>query len=134
MKICSKCNKNLSLSKYNYKDKARDKLQAQCRKCSNAQVRKHYRDNKPYYRKKNATRKTNIRELIIKLKDVPCKDCNRRFPHYVMDFDHLHNKKFNLGKAAERGLSEEKIIEEANKCEIVCSNCHRERTYGQRGN
>lgn len=45
-----------------------------------------------------------------------------------MDFDHLRDKKFNLSKAHLTG-SLKKITEEIAKCEVVCSNCHRVRTF-----
>ena len=72
------------------------------------------------------------KKLIRKLKDVPCADCDRRFPHYVMDFDHRdpEQKIFNL--AAYVGYGVRKIMEEAAKCDVVCSNCHRIRTWKHR--
>ena len=49
---------------------------------------------------------------------------------FVMHFDHLRDKKFNIG--AKSSLSINKIINEINKCEIVCANRHAERTYKRR--
>lgn len=67
-------------------------------------------------------------EIIIKAKSVPCMDCNKVYPWYVMDFDHVRGeKKFNIGASRHCGIN--KIKEEIEKCEIVCSNCHRFRTY-----
>jgi hypothetical protein len=45
-----------------------------------------------------------------------------------MDLDHLGDKEFNLSEAAGYGLR--RVVAEIAKCEPVCSNCHRERTYG----
>jgi hypothetical protein len=45
-----------------------------------------------------------------------------------MDFDHVRGeKKFNIGPTAAAN-SVKMILEEAKKCDIVCSNCHRIRT------
>ena len=69
------------------------------------------------------------REKINELKSQPCVDCNVQYPPYVMDFDHVGDfkKRANVSRLA--GLKLETILEEVAKCELVCANCHRERTY-----
>lgn len=70
----------------------------------------------------------------IKLKAVSylggrCKDCNRRGPTVIFDFDHIepHTKNFKIsGKAIYRW---EELKTELDKCELRCSNCHRLRHY-----
>lgn len=77
-------------------------------------------------------RKRN-RDFINAAKQVPCADCNTSYPTYVMDFDHVRGKKhFNLSKAAAAMTSLEEIAAEIAKCDVVCANCHRERTHGLR--
>jgi hypothetical protein len=49
-----------------------------------------------------------------------------------LDFHHLGKKLFNVGEAAGRGMSEETVLAEIAKCEILCSNCHRKLTYDNR--
>jgi hypothetical protein len=66
-------------------------------------------------------------EKLRKLKSVPCADCGILFPSYVMQFDHLEDKKFTLSKSPTRKW--EKVLEEIAKCEIVCANCHAIRTH-----
>lgn len=67
------------------------------------------------------------RAFLDELKDVPCADCGNRFPPECMDFDHISgDKRFNIGKSLLTSI--EKVLEEIDKCEIVCSNCHRIRT------
>ena len=57
-------------------------------------------------------------------------NCGVKYPSWIMDFDHLHDKLFGLGsRRAATSNSVSKIISEINKCEVVCSNCHRHRTY-----
>lgn len=47
-----------------------------------------------------------------------------------MDFDHVSGqKKFNLSAAANKMRSLMAVEDEIAKCEVVCANCHRERTY-----
>ena len=71
--------------------------------------------------------------LMQKLRDVPCADCQERFPFFAMDFDHRDptKKSFELTRMLGR-LATERLLEEATKCDIVCANCHRARTYLRR--
>lgn len=75
------------------------------------------------------------RVLITQLKDNPCTDCGVRYPPYVMDFDHRDpsQKKFGLSIGGNNySRSEKAILAEVAKCDLVCSNCHRERTHGNK--
>lgn len=95
------------------------------KECSN-----HYVNNKDYYKKRNDKRKELFIQRIREAKDVPCTDCGNKYPFYVMEFDHLPQfvKKFNI---ASIGLisSMKALDEEIDKCEVVCANCHKARTY-----
>jgi len=76
---------------------------------------------KEYYEKKKA--------IIRAAKSVPCADCGKSYPHYVMDFDHINDDKVaNVNELRRRG-SIAKLELEIKKCEVVCANCHRERTH-----
>jgi hypothetical protein len=78
-----------------------------------------------------AGRLLQIRDLLDKYKGQLCMDCHQNYPPYVMDFDHVRGAKlFNLGRAMGLGVSIEAVQEEIEKCDVVCANCHRERTYG----
>lgn len=49
-----------------------------------------------------------------------------------MDFDHLPgtDKVCSVSSFARAGkYSEQELIDEIAKCEVVCSNCHRQRTF-----
>ena len=71
--------------------------------------------------------------VLDALRDRPCADCGLRFPPCAMDFDHrnpatkLAAVTRMIGRA---GTS--RILEEAAKCDIVCANCHRLRTFVRR--
>ena len=71
----------------------------------------------------------NKRLYIKEQKNKPCMDCGISYPYYVMDFDH-RNPSEKSGNLARMGASPiEEIIAEIEKCDLVCANCHRERTY-----
>jgi hypothetical protein len=70
------------------------------------------------------------------LKDLkeknPCMDCKVSYPYYMMDFDHVRGtKQANVAELINT-LSKKRLDEEIAKCEIVCSNCHRARTYARK--
>jgi formate-dependent nitrite reductase cytochrome c552 subunit len=71
--------------------------------------------------------------LLDQLRDRPCTDCGGRFEPCAMDFDHRdpRSKRSAVTRLIGRaGI--ETILEEAAKCDIVCANCHRLRTFLRR--
>lgn len=79
---------------------------------------------KRYYCK-SYERKSNI---VKRAKSVPCSDCGDEYPWFVMDLDHVRGeKKFVLSQA--HCYSDEEILAEIEKCDVVCANCHRFRTF-----
>lgn len=75
-------------------------------------------------------RKKAIKDLIQQSKRKPCADCREPYPYYVMDFDHVRGRKLlNLSTAVNKMLSLAKVKAEIKKCDAVCANCHRERTF-----
>lgn len=75
-----------------------------------------------YLRSKTCREK---RALIASLKDKPCSICSHKFAPPSMLLVHRRGvKKFCVGMAWS-GRSRSSIIEEAKKCDVVCSNCER---------
>ena len=138
MKVCSKCKKKKDESEFGKNKSKIDGLQHNCKKCQREYAKKHYYKNENYYLEKAKRRREKIyreiNDFIRKEKDKPCIDCGVKYPFYVMDFDHISGEKeFNIGEARVREIKIDRIKKELEKCELVCSNCHRERTW-QRNN
>lgn len=94
-----------------------------------AAIRKHYYANREVYIKKALQRKKDIRIWLSKLKEsTPCVDCKVFYTYYVMDFDHLGDKSSNISRLINT-CSMQQIHAEIAKCELVCANCHRMRTF-----
>lgn len=56
-------------------------------------------------------------------------DCGQSYHYSVMDFDHVRGEKIgNVNKLMTRRCIA-KLEEEIAKCDLVCSNCHRLRTW-----
>jgi hypothetical protein len=100
-----------------------------------AAYRKQYRAANPDVRTwddRRATqglRRDQRRAIIREAKDRPCVDCGQSYPWYVMDFDHVRGQKLANISAAAFSWSVPKLLEEMAKCDVVCSNCHRVRTF-----
>lgn len=58
-----------------------------------------------------------------------CMDCGEKNP-VVLEFDHRipSDKKFSISRLMRQKVNENTFIEELNKCDIVCANCHRIRS------
>lgn len=101
-----------------------------------SKARAHYAKNADHIKKQVNTRRTSnrvaVRKMITELKSKPCADCRKKYPPYCMDFDHIKKgKKFNISEAARNNYSITTIKAEIDKCEVVCSNCHRIRTHAR---
>lgn len=64
------------------------------------------------------------------LKSKPCMDCGGEFQPCVMDFDHREpaDKIANVSRLVRDGKFKQ-ILDEIAKCDVVCANCHRIRTW-----
>lgn len=97
--------------------------------------RDHYAKNrKIYLARKKKCRKAQYgrsKAIVIEAKKVGCFDCKIEFRHWVLQFDHVRGRK--LGNVCDMlMLPENQLRKEITKCDIVCANCHADRTY-QRG-
>lgn len=100
-----------------------------------AAARRHYEANKELMKARaKAHREKQRRELrnfVRAIKNRPCMDCGVSYPFYVMQFDHrdANSKSFSIGTCYSSGKSIRVVEEEISKCDVVCANCHAERTY-----
>jgi hypothetical protein len=75
-----------------------------------------------------------LKAFIEALKEAPCMDCGGKFHPCAMDFDHrpgtLKHKAISRMVGDQYNL--DSIMEEVAKCDLVCANCHRLRTWRRR--
>jgi len=93
--------------------------------------KRYYYKNLDLYKNKNINRKKMLLEFVNSLKDKPCMDCGGTYPTFVMDFDHRDRKQkvSTISRVIRDMWSKERILSEIKKCDLVCANCHRIRTY-----
>ena len=95
-------------------------------------VRKYNRSAKgrATYKRITLRRQSELRHLVDERKSKGCADCHQSFPSCAMDFDHVRGiKHFNIGKLLAKRSSSLTLIKEMSKCDVVCANCHRIRTW-----
>lgn len=136
-KRCSVCQILKEPSEFNRNSSRKDGLQGKCRVCSKRLGKEHYQADITYYRTKMLSRRANTLELVRRLKEQPCVDCGGLFHFAAMDFDHL-DESTKIGSIASlarySGWSYERLLSEVAKCDLVCANCHRVRTYNRQQN
>jgi hypothetical protein len=69
-------------------------------------------------------------ERLIPFKSRPCLDCGVPFPTCCMDFDHVRGDK-TIILAKMFTFPWAKVLEEIDKCDLVCACCHRIRTQNR---
>lgn len=118
MKKCTECKKEKDESKFQ----------------SNGYRRPNKKGVKILYKKsvcmvcfKARVRKKHFAIISEHFGGYKCADCGHE--GHPASFDCHHSdpatKSFNIASAKRAGCSKERLIEELNKCELLCSNCHR---------
>jgi hypothetical protein len=137
-KRCPRCATVKSRSEF-YRNKGRaDGLQPYCRVCR-AEI-----DHESYEREvgRAVARRSRISYAVPRgawLRSLkagrPCTDCGRVFDPQVMQWDHLpgFEKLGDISGGSWVGRSEQEILDEIAKCELVCTNCHTIRTFRRNG-
>lgn len=116
MKKCKKCGKTKKISEFIKNKSRKDGIHSYCKNC-------HFLLNKLH--------KEELRDFIRSFKNKPCADCKNIFEWYIMEFDHIRGEKlFNVTSLPQFG-SKKRILEEIEKCDIICANCHKIRTYNR---
>jgi len=99
-----------------------------------------------YQRQYTAGRRAQLRSALATMKlERGCADCGYAAHPEALDFDHVRGEKlFSLGghhgrwkngeyqKSNIGRMSLDRILNETEKCEVVCANCHRVRTSERR--
>jgi hypothetical protein len=96
--------------------------------------RKWWRNNLDRAKANNRNSRASISNMnsktMLEAKSKPCKDCGGTFPPYVMEFDHARGNKRACLNSLKDKIKAFNI--EMAKCDVVCANCHRIRTYLRR--
>lgn len=121
-KRCTKCKKKKLLSQFNKKG---DKHSSWCRMCNSKNLKNHYAKNPDYYKNKKQRLKKKIRQAVADFKSRSQCECGEDNPACLV-FHHKDpsTKKFQIGSNMTSCTSLKRLMEEINKCEVLCANCH----------
>ena len=128
-KVCCRCRVLKPLEEFNFRNRSAGIRHRYCRDCGKKFTRSHYQRNKRQYVERTLRSHARRRAYLHQIKSRPCADCGVQYPYYVMDFDHREGeeKLFEMNRISY--VSMRAIKQEIEKCDVVCSNCHRERTF-----
>lgn len=122
MKQCSKCKKYLSDDSF---CKYKDNLQNYCKKCFSL----YYKSPKgKKVKQRTHKRVRKISQRILKdLKINGCAICGYNKCIAALEFHHTNpqDKKFALSFRS-MDFADKRLVEELNKCILLCNRCHRE--------
>ena len=119
---CRECGEEKDVSEFHSAGVKNGKryYRRKCRDCYRC-VKRAYRDRKISW----------FREYKETLSCEQCgysKDKNKHFSIKALDFHHNNDDKlFNVSDGPYLGYSKDKILNEINKCMVLCSNCHAEK-------
>jgi hypothetical protein len=135
MKLCVRCKNERENSCFSPDKKTTDKLASWCKICFSEYRKERYSKNIELSRQNtNNRRAERIKWLQDLKKSKPCLDCNNIYEPYCMDFDHVPERGQKVQSVSRMVLSnspKEKILEEIQKCDLVCVLCHNKRSYNR---
>ena len=71
-----------------------------------------------------------LEELHLFKEKHGCFDCRNKYPHYILEFDHKPQfKKIDNVYRVLRAFGPEAAWAEVKKCDVVCANCHKLRSF-----
>jgi hypothetical protein len=133
---CGRCDQLKPVDDFNWRRIERGQRDNLCRACRADYHHEHYSANRKRYVDQARIRKQALvlertRYLIEYFAAHPCADCGEA-DAMVLEFDHLRDKAFNIGSALPY-RNWQSVLDEIDKCEVVCANCHRRRTMRRMG-
>lgn len=139
LKKCSRCKILKCVEEFNRQKDRRDGYQSFCRVCSRARFKGYYEENKESVRANTERKRAESKlqcytHVAAHFCAHPCIDCGNKDIR-VLEFDHLDSdlKRNGVMKLVNGGASLQAVVEEMDKCEVRCKNCHTIKTYERMG-
>jgi hypothetical protein len=86
-----------------------------------------YADRREYLKIAVTKRRRKLKSLLVEYKGGKCMVCSYKKTPWAMDLHHVDESKKSFDMSS-RGLTRslERLKKEADKCVLLCANCHRE--------
>lgn len=133
---CRRCGEMKSADEFPRRARATHRLHSWRRSCfSRYKAERHARNREREIRRIRRNHDRAVREhrrrIAQYLAAHPCVDCGEADP-IVLEFDHLRDKRMDVSRMESTGWRWAAIVEEIEKCEVRCANCHRRETHRRR--
>ncbi len=129
IKTCKKCKSDRPVEQFSLNKRRKDGRQDWCKPCIKVRDAENYIENKGRFAKWSKDRRLRVRTQVFEwLLEHPCIECGED-DIIVLEFDHRTQttKRFDV-MSATHGHSWKTILEEIQKCDVLCANCHKRRT------
>jgi hypothetical protein len=136
LKKCQMCNLELPEDDVHFAaryDRGKKQFQPNCRTCQKEYRKQHYLNNREkYLNKAKNYRKTFQNWFFDYKKNLSCELCGEN-RYWVLDFHHKNPKEKDLDVSKlVSNCNKQALVDEINKCMVVCSNCHRDLHHQER--
>lgn len=129
---CNKCKRNdLIESDFCFKNKSKGIRHSVCKCCQRKYKLDYYYKNKQKSKDKVMERKAELIKWLHNLKtNLKCEECSESHVA-TLQFHHVDpdKKTFTICQLIHDGYSKERILEEMQKCQVLCANCHSKKHY-----
>lgn len=136
-KLCSGCSTTKPVSNFCKKKGTKDGFQSYCKQCNCNKTKAFYAKNSAYRKSIKESKNRQRRLVRMALNSIKsnsgCAICPEN-EACCLDFHHFEGKGDRFKKTRSINgsgvTSIPKLVEELEKCDVVCSNCHRKLTAG----
>jgi len=131
---CSICSKLKCADNFNKDKSTKTGFDSRCKDCRKKSRKKWYLSHKEIIINKQRDKRRKCQEWVAQFKSK-CFRCGEDHPA-CLDFHHVRDKEAGIANMINtRNITEDlknKIILEIEKCEVLCSNCHRKLHWEER--
>lgn len=132
MKQCCRCNETKPLEQYSNNKRNPDGKYRYCKTCQKEGNARYFQENKErFYAHNKAKRLRNSQRLLEYKSTLSCSICGEN-RHWCLDFHHHNDDKDKAVSDMIGTHAWASIIEEINKCIVVCRNCHADIHYHEK--
>ena len=94
--------------------------------------KRYYQNNKKKVYQRKMKRRKRLKVEAVEIAGGKCKICGYNKCFAALEFHHPKNDKENNVSAMLKNESRQKLLKEAEKCILLCANCHRELHFNGR--
>lgn len=125
MQECCTCRQVKPFDQFHKRNRSKTGYQSQCKECNRIAVRKHIaKDTAKFYAQNKASRDARINKYREYKASRGCHFCNEKEP-VCLEMHHLDPSTKEVDPSTAVNQSWEWFEREAEKCIVVCANCHR---------